>query len=355
MRQKILLTGGSGAVGFQAFKELLKRNDRYFMRVLSLDTRYERKLFMPYKDQVEIIWGDIRNYGDVNRAVDDVDSILHVAGIIPPTADRYPKLARAVNVDGTRNLIRAMLKQNNPPDILFTSSISVYGDRLKEPYIQVGDPLKPSEGDIYAQTKIDAENIIRSSGVRWSILRLCGILVDKLHIQPLMFHMPLETALEWCHVEDVGYALVQGIGEKSIFGRIFNLGGGVRCRTDARGFLSQMLPMWGLDSEVIPDFAFATQNFHSGYYQDGDLLNRILNFQKKTLQDYYHSVRLSVSPFQRLLVRCLPRFLIRYWFVKMSEPVKAIKENNETLIQRFYGSREAYNLLLKKDLRLVKG
>jgi nucleoside-diphosphate-sugar epimerase len=355
MRQKILLTGGSGAVGFQAFKELLKRKDRYFTRVLSLDTRYERKLFMPYKDQVEVIWGDIRNYEDVIRAVDDVDSILHVAGIIPPTADRYPDLARAVNVDGTRNLIRAMLQQEKQPEILFTSSISVYGDRLKDPYIQVGDPLKPSDGDIYARTKIEAEKIIRSSGVRWSIFRLCGILVDKLHIQPLMFHMPLDTALEWCHVEDVGYALVQGIGEKSIFGRIFNLGGGECCRTDARDFLSQMLPLWGLNPEVIPDIAFATRNFHSGYYQDGDLLNHIINFQKKTLQDYYHSVRLRISPFQRLLVRCVPRFLIRYWFMKMSEPVKAIKENNETLIRRFYGSREAYELLLSNDLRLAKG
>lgn len=355
MRQRVLLTGGSGAVGFQSFQELLKRKEQYCIRVLSLDSRYERRLFKPYQNSVEIIWGDIRDFTTVHEAVKGVDSILHVAGIIPPVADRFPDLAVEVNVKGTRNLVRAMRLQSKQPDIVFTSSISVYGDRLEKPCIKVGDPLIPSDGDIYAKTKIDAENIIRSSCNRWTIFRLCGILVDTLQVQPLMFHMPLKTALEWCHVEDAGYALVEALTHETIFGKIFNLGGGEKCRIVAREFLNHMLPMWGLDANIIPDRAFAIRNFHSGFYQDGDKLNKILGFQRKTLQDYFDTVKMRISPFNRLLVRCIPRFVIRYWFLKMSEPLKAIKDNNEKLIHRFYGSREVFEQLLKYDMTTLNG
>jgi len=354
MMKNILITGASGAVGFRAFLELLRRKDRYITRVLSLDTPNERRLFLPYKDQVEIIWGDLRNYSDVSKAVAGIDTVLHIAGIIPPTADQYPELARAVNVKGTRNLVTAMVQQPKTPEIIFTSSISVYGDRLDDPFIKVGDPLNPSLGDIYAQTKIDAEKIIQSSGLRWVIFRLCGILVDRLQVQPLMFHMPLDTALEWCHVEDAGYGLVQSVDEKSVFGGVYNFGGGEKCRIRARDFLDQMLPFWGLNAEVIPDFAFATRNFHSGYYQDSNHLQQILKFQRKTLVDYFDSMRKRISPFQRLFVRCIPRFFIRYWLLKMSEPLKAINENNESLIQRFYGSRETFERLFQQEMVSVK-
>jgi nucleoside-diphosphate-sugar epimerase len=346
MKQKILLTGASGAVGIETLKELLRRNKQYDIRILSLDTIHERTQLKPYVERVEIIWGDIRNFEVVRESVCGVDSILHIAGIIPPLADQKPELARTVNINGARNLVTAMLQQAKLPKMIFTSSISVYGDRLKEPFINIGDAIKPSDGDVYAQTKVEAERIIQSAGVPWTIFRLCGILVDRLQIQPLMFHMPLDTALEWCHVADAGYGLVNALEHNSIQGKIFNFGGGEACRTSAKRFLDQMLPLWGLNVDVLPDYAFATRNFHSGYYQDGDHLNQILNFRRKTLEDYIDSMRTQISPLKRLLIRSIPRLWVRNWMLKMSEPLKAIKENNERLIHRFYGSREAFDRLV---------
>ncbi len=346
---KILLTGASGAVGFQAFVELLRRKNRYQTRIFSLDLPSERNLFKKYNDEVEIFWGDLRNPGDVEMAVRDVDVVLHVAGIIPPAADLDPDLAWAVNVEGTRNLVNACMGQAVPPKMIFTSSISVYGDRIEDPGIRVGDPLKPSEGDAYARTKIAAEEIIRKAGIPYVIFRLCGILVRKLKIQPLMFHMPLATSLEWCHDSDTGYALVQAIEEESITGSIFNLGGGERCRTRAREFLSQMLPLWGLDANILPDYAFATRNFHSGYYLDGNELDEILHFRRKTLQDYLRSMRRRISPLQRLAVRLVPRSIIRAWMLKMSEPLQAIRQNNENLVRRFYGSQAVFDSIFQKE------
>jgi hypothetical protein len=161
-----------------------------------------------------------------------------------------------------------------------------------------------------------------------------------------MFHMPLDTALEWCHVADAGYGLVNALEHNSIQGKIFNFGGGEACRTSAKRFLDQMLPLWGLNVDVLPDYAFATRNFHSGYYQDGDHLNQISNFRRKTLEDYIDSMRTQISPLKRLLIRSIPRLWVRNWMLKMSEPLKAIKENNERLIHRFYGSREAFDRLV---------
>jgi nucleoside-diphosphate-sugar epimerase len=344
---RILLTGASGAVGFEAFKELLQRNQRYKVRILSLDSLVERRFFKPFRDKIEIIWGDIRDQKVVETAVNGTDVVLHVAGIIPPLADHKPELALDVNVFGTRNLVDAIRKQLKPPKLIFTSSISVYGDRLSNPDIYVSDPLNPSEGDEYAKTKIEAENIIKNSGIRWSIFRLCGILVERLKIQPLMFHMPLGTALEWCHPLDVGYALVEAIEHDSLLGNIYNLGGGEACRIKAKDFLKVMFPVWGLDSEILPEYAFATQNFHSGYYRDCSELNGILHFQRKTLEGYIDEVRKQISPIQRIIVMSIPNVLIRNYLLHMSAPLKAVKENNEVLIRRYYGSREKFNDLVQ--------
>jgi len=348
-KKKVLLTGASGVVGFETFKELLRRKDRYDIRIFNLDQKREQKIFAPYTGQVEMIWGDLRDASIVEKAVRNVDYILHIAALIPPAADHHPTLARDINVGGTMNILKAMRKQPTPPKLIYTSSISVYGDRIDNPEIQVGDSLRPSEGDEYARTKIEAENQIRGSGLTWTIFRLCGILYPHLKIQPLMFHMPLDTSLEFCHNSDAGFALVQAIESNRLWGKTFNLGGGEQCRTNARAFLKAMMPLYGVDPETIPEYAFATRNFHSGFYKDGDKLEKILHFQKHTLGNHINTVKENVSPFQRFMIHMIPRFLIRAWMLHMSEPFKAIQENNQKLIARFYGSRNVFENLFLRD------
>jgi len=342
MRKRVLLTGASGVVGFEVFKELLNRKDAYSIRVLNIDSKFERQLFQPYQQNIEIIWGDIRDAACVTKALKDVNAVVHAAGIIPPLADLNPKLACEVNVEGTKNIVEGIKAQPVPPNLLFTSSISVYGDRIEQPYIGVDDPLVPSDGDEYAQTKIEAENIIIASGIRYSIFRLCGILAKGFKIQPLMFHMPLNTSLEWCYPSDVGYALTQAIDEEGVINGVYNLGGGEECRIVARDFLQKMFAIWGLDASILPDYAFAVQNFHSGFYRDGYKLNRILGFRSKTLQDYLEMVRDKVSPNRRKLIRMVPRSIVRQVLLRMSEPLRAIRENDDLLIKRFYGSRNKF-------------
>ncbi|MEA3349265.1 MAG: hypothetical protein U9Q82_01445, partial [Chloroflexota bacterium] len=98
---------------------------------------------------------------------------------------------------------------------------------------------------------------------------------------------------------------------------------------------------------ALPEHAFATRNFHSGDYADGDELNAILHFRRKSLKDYYDAARDRISPLSRFLVGLVPKFMIRRYLIRMSAPLKAIKENDTKLIERFYGSRRAFENMSK--------
>ena len=223
--KSILLTGASGTVGFEVLKQLLEIPDLK-ITVFDKKTKASVKKLDSYADIVKLVYGDITDSGDLEKVVYDQDYIIHLAAIIPPTADDYPALAYRVNTEGTRNLVQ-LLEQHSPNCFfLYSSSISVYGDRLENPYISVGDPLNPSPGDEYALTKIGAEEIIQKSKLDWTIFRLAAIMGGH-KMSKLMFHQPLDTSLEIATPQDTARAFVKAIDKREhLSKRIFNLGGG---------------------------------------------------------------------------------------------------------------------------------
>ena len=310
MRKKILLTGAFGNVGLSTLKELIHNN--YRVQIFELKTHKNRKIAKKFKKNklVEMFWGDLRNFNDVKRAVQNVDVVIHLGAIIPPLADIKPELAEAVNVFGTNNIIRAMEQQKNiKPKLIYTSSISVYGDRINNPYIKSDDPLTPSTGDYYAETKIRCEGMIRQSSLDWSIMRLSYITsISKLEMDPLLFHMPLNTSIEICCSKDVGYALVNAIECEEIWGGIFHIGGGADCRTNFREYLNEMTDLFGLGKNLLPDEAFATKDFHCGFY-DTEKSQKLLKYQRHNLSDYYQAVKRKMVHLRRTLK--LFKFIVR--------------------------------------------
>ncbi len=137
----ILLTRAFGNVGLSTIKELSKKN--YNIRIFDIENSKNKKIAKDYEGKVEIIWGDLRNSEDVNKAVSGMDIVLHVAAIIPPLADAQPKFAEEVNVGGTSNIIKAMKMQPQKPRLVYTSSIAIYGDRHKSPLIRLATLLIP--------------------------------------------------------------------------------------------------------------------------------------------------------------------------------------------------------------------
>jgi nucleoside-diphosphate-sugar epimerase len=319
---KVLLTGPFGNVGLSTLEELIKRN--HYLRLFDIDNKKNRKIAKKYKsDNIEIFWGDLRDIESVEKAVETQDIVIHLAAIIPPLADKLPQLADEVNIGGTINIINAIKKHKNKAKLIFTSSIAVYGDRRENPMITVDDPFNPSKGDYYAITKIKAEQAIRESGIDFAIFRLTYITsMNKLKMDPLMFHMPLDTCIEICDTKDVGLALANSIECDEIWGGTFHIAGGEKCRTTYRDYINSMMSIFGLGSNFLPEQAYEEKDFHCGY-MDTTKSQQLLKFQRCTLEDYYKEVRQKVGS-KRYFMKMV-KWAIRLNLLKQSDAYRRFK------------------------------
>jgi nucleoside-diphosphate-sugar epimerase len=338
----ILLTGASGAIGQEVLGQLFEQRDKFDITAFDLKSIKSIKILNPFKDGIEIVYGDISNFNDIGKVCVNKDYVIHLAAIIPPLADENPDLAFKVNTLGTENLIRNLEALSPEAFVIYSSSISVYGDRLENPYIKIDDPLNPGEGDEYAKTKISAEQIICSSKLDWSILRLTAIM-GKHKLSKLMFHMPLSTSLEIATPEDTARALINAIEHKLLIsGKKFNLGGGENCRTTYKEFLTRSFEILGLGKLNFPQKAFAEKNFHCGFYDDGDDLEKILHFRNDTMESYFRKVRNSIPLFRRVLSFIFKKQIKNYLLGK-SEPYRALITGDTIMFQRYYKTPENIN------------
>lgn len=335
---KIILTGGSGAVGQNVLNQLCKNSD---LNIVAFDQENKRtkKFYKDYSNKVEVHFGDISKIEELVEIAKDVDFVIHLAAIIPPLADEKPELAFKVNVEGTKNLISVLEEHSPGAFFLYASSVSVYGDRLENPMIKVGDTLHPSVGDEYAKTKIQAEKAIQESQLDWSIFRLSAIMgADNHKISGLMFHMPLATSMEITTPKDTGRAFVKALFKKDeLTKQIFNLGGGEDCRISYHDFLSRSFKIFGLGELDFPKNAFATHNFHCGYYADGDDLEDILHFREDSISSYFERVKESVSPMKKFAAKIFS-WSVKKHILRQSDPLEAIKNWDRKGVARYFNA-----------------
>jgi nucleoside-diphosphate-sugar epimerase len=307
---RVLVTGAAGIVGMNTVDELLKQGRT--VRLFDLPTHRNRRTLRRFRPKADIHWGDIRNRADVLAAVRDMDAVIHLAAVIPPLADRRPELAESVNVGGTANLLSSLCQTNPAARFLFTSSISVYGDRVTNPYIGPTDPLTPNPEDHYAHHKIKCEEMIRHSGLAWTIFRLSYIVsVRKLAMDPIMFDIPLATSFEICDSSDAALALANALNNPAAVGETLPIAGGARCRISYRDYLSRMLEIFGVGGPRLPERAFKTAGFHCGFMET-QKSQSLLRYQRSTLADYFSRVseKTKVKRFFISLVRAAARYFI---------------------------------------------
>jgi nucleoside-diphosphate-sugar epimerase len=335
--KRVLLTGASGTVGKEVLKQLYESSDSVGITVFDKRTSHSNSFYRKFRNKINLVYGDISNKNDIYRACKNIDVVIHLAAIIPPLADKFPDLAQAVNIQGTKNLIECIEKLSPGAFILYSSSISVYGDRTLNPFIKTTDPLIPSDRDEYAITKIEAEKLVINSKLNWSIFRLTAIMGMGNHKpSELMFHMPLNSHLEIATPEDTGRAFVNSLTHlDELNKKIFNLSGGEKCRIIYKDFMSRSFEIYGLGKPDFKENSFATKNFHCGYYADGDILNEIIDFRKETIDDYFIAMKTNVSPLRKALTMIL-RKIITYKLQKKSEPLAAADTNNSTDIHHYF-------------------
>ena len=312
--KKILVTGASGVVGRETLAALANMTS---VHVTAFDKPTPHaKRTLTRSRSCDIIWGDITDTAAAAHAMKDIDVVIHLAAIIPPLAEKDPALAERVNVGGTRNIIRAA---NNGRDqlIIFASSVSVYGDRLSDPWIRVTDALSPGN-DAYAKTKIQSESDLASSGRRCAIFRLNAVMYPTISMNSAMFHMPLATELEIITSADAGYAFAHAVEHPELAGRIFDLGGGPACRTTYREYIDNCFEVMGLGRGFLPESAFAKKDFHCGNYADSNVLNDILHHQRATIASHLIEMR-AVLPRWKRAIAGMIKGVIRRRILRFSE------------------------------------
>ncbi|MBU2578322.1 polysaccharide biosynthesis protein [Patescibacteria group bacterium] len=110
----ILVTGGSGSIGSEIVKHLLKYNPKV-IRVFSNDENAQFNLRQQLReyDNIRYLLGDVRDKDRLNRAISGVDILFHAAAFKHVPACEYnPFEAVQTNVIGTQNLIDAALNAN---------------------------------------------------------------------------------------------------------------------------------------------------------------------------------------------------------------------------------------------------
>src|SRR5512134_2756484 len=102
---KVLVTGGAGFIGSHLAERLLSAGDK--VRILdNLSTGKRENL--PQDSAIEFIEGDIRDTQMVNRCVEGMDAVVHLAAVASVQASiDDPITTHQCNFDGTLNLLEA--------------------------------------------------------------------------------------------------------------------------------------------------------------------------------------------------------------------------------------------------------
>lgn len=169
----VLVTGATGAIGPGLVDELVRAG--YSVRTLS-----RHRPGVPPPDGVDAQQGDVTDRAAVERAVDGVYAIVHLAARLhlagPPSRDiaAYER----VNVTGTESIVAAA-QQSGVQRVVLSSTIAVYG--ATTPAVPPAtESTRPRPETPYASTKLVAEEIVRSailaSGDRLgTVLRLAAV------------------------------------------------------------------------------------------------------------------------------------------------------------------------------------
>lgn len=238
---KILVTGGAGYLGSLLCQKLLDKSYsvRCFDRMyFGLDPI---KSLMKSKD-FELIEGNMLNLKDYPALLDDVEAVIHLAGIAnDPTAELDPELTHKVNFQASVELAR-MAKSKGIRRFIFASSCSVYGKGLSD-VVNEDSPINPVS--IYAESKVNAEKAIISmtdnkfSPISFRQATLYGYsprMRLDLAINLMVLHAITKKKIfiwgggeQWrpfLHVEDAADAMVYALGlaYEKVAGKIYNLG-----------------------------------------------------------------------------------------------------------------------------------
>ena len=276
----VLITGGSGKFGPNVCQTFLENG--HTVRVLL----HQHKMKSPGKN-FEIAWGDITQPDSVRKAIESVDAIVHLAGIVEPLTEENPELALRVNAGGTRTLVDLSKETGRRIPFVFISSVAVFGPTpdATECLDTNRNPCNPTS--VYAKSKMLAEELIKESGIDYVILRLTAVPYPRISLKDMktfMFNIPLENRIEFCHPDDAALAVLNTVKNlPSVKGSTLIIAGGPGQQMRYEDMLRKILGTFGLP--LPPQHKFTKEPFPLDWY-DTSRSQELLKYQQRTLDDY---------------------------------------------------------------------
>lgn len=152
----ILVTSGTGLVG----PRLLPRLTNW-----GIATRALVRAGKEVPDGVDRFEGDLHDSAALERAVEGVTAVVHLAAVF---RTRDEQLIWRANLEGTRTLIAAVKKVAPQARFIMSSTSNVYADDISRPAHEE-DPKTSMTA--YGASKLAAEAELGNSGLTWGVLR----------------------------------------------------------------------------------------------------------------------------------------------------------------------------------------
>lgn len=211
----ILVTGCTGLVGSALIRHLI-RNGRRADSIRGL-VRHPGKTKDPaFPKEVELFRGDIANPESIAAAMEGVTQVVHLVGILTETG--LQTFAR-VHTEGTRHVVNAA-KQAGVTRLIYVSALGT----------------RPNAPSRYHQTKWQAEEIVRSSGLNYTILQpsvIFGPLDDfTTQLASIARFSPIiplfgkgNNRMQPVWIDDIIHCLAQAIDDPAFYHSTLAIGG----------------------------------------------------------------------------------------------------------------------------------
>ncbi len=247
MKNRILITGGTGFIGQNLIKKLLKDQTAEIIVVSKYKVNHNQLFMKNFSDNIHrlvLIEADIIKKGVLDSVMQDIGTIIHLAAKTQFNSSRDSLYElNNTNVFGTRLLLESAIKCNIKK-FIFLSTSGVYGSKIRNMTMDENHNLNPL--NLYTKSKLEAEKavlsyyqryrlpviIFRPSNIYggyqcppWMIPSFINRLLNN---QPILLNHEGKPKRDWIYVEDLVDAITMVMNNSSneIFGEIFNIGMG---------------------------------------------------------------------------------------------------------------------------------
>ena len=237
-KKPVLVTGAAGLVGIHTCRELTKNG--WQVRALIRDPA--RAAMALGQLPVEFRVGDARDATTLRSSLSGCGAVVHLAAI---AIEKKGETYRESNTAATERLISAA-RAENVQRIIFMSQ---NGADSRSPY-----PFLRSKGV--------AQDSIKTSGLRWTILRpsvifgpedqFVNILGRLIRLTPKIFPLPNggKARFQPIAVDDVARVVRLSLEKKQSVGQVYELGGSVPLTL--REMTERILVAMGTDRRLVP-------------------------------------------------------------------------------------------------------